>query len=448
MRQNRLLIITLISIVLMMTVTTAQSQPGYTPTPENMASREQFQDNKFGIFIHWGLYAMLGQGEWVMTNQNINYKEYEKLASAFYPIRFDAAQWVSAIKASGAKYICITSRHHDGFSMFGTKQTQYNISDATPFGRDPLKELSQECEKQGIKLHFYYSILDWYRDDYQPVGRTGRGTGRPGNGKWETYFDFMCGQLTELLTNYGKIGCIWLDGNWDQDENPDFDWQYDKLYTLIHSLQPDCLIGNNHHITPIEGEDIQIFEKDVPGQNSAGWHEGGISALPLETCQTMNDSWGFRIKDTNYKSTAELIKYLASTAGRNANLLLNIGPQPNGELPEAALERLKGIGEWLAQYGGSIYGTRSTTMQPQNWGVATEKGDETYLHIFPDDIADSKITDMIYVPIRKGAKIKQVTPYGREEKLQFKQYKEGIFITLPEIPQDSPDYIITLKSCF
>lgn len=445
MKHSKQLTVFLLLVVFTMNSATLSSQSHYCPTPENIASRSEFQDNKFGIFIHWGVYAMLGQGEWVMTNQNINYQEYAKLPSAFYPIQFDAQKWVSAIKASGAKYICITSRHHDGFSMFGTKQSPYNIVDATPFGRDPLKELAIECEKQGIKLHFYYSLLDWYRDDYQPVGRTGNGTGRPGKGEWKDYYAFMKGQITELLTNYGEIGCIWFDGHWDQDQNSDFDWGYEEIYSLIHNLQPKCLIGNNHHIDIIEGEDIQIFERDVPGQNTAGWHSGGVSALPLETCQTMNDSWGYRVNDDRYKSIPKLIKYLASTAGRNANLLLNIGPQPNGELPEAAIERLKGMGEWLSQYGSSIYGTRSSLIPPQSWGVATEKDKTLYLHIFPDDLASAQIKDMICVPLKNAAKIKSVTTFGTQEKLTFKQYKEGIFVTLPQIPKECPDYVVEVK---
>lgn len=145
--------------------------PGYRPTEEIVKAQEEFQDNKFGIFLHWGIYSMTAQGEWYMNNAGIDWREYAKLASGFYPSRFDAAEWVSAIKASGAKYICITSRHHDGFSMFGTEYSDFNIVDATPFGRDVLKELADECSRQGIKLHFYYSHIDWRRSDY-PKGRT------------------------------------------------------------------------------------------------------------------------------------------------------------------------------------------------------------------------------------------------------------------------------------
>ena len=222
----------------------AQTIDSYIPSQKNIEARKEFQDNKFGIFIHWGIYSMLAQGEWYMTNHNIDWREYEKLASGFYPSRFNAAEWVSAIKASGAKYICITSRHHDGFSMFHTQQSDFNIVDATPFKRDILKELADECHKQDIKLHLYYSHIDWRREDYPAGGNTGKGTGRPnGHGDWPSYYRFMNNQLTELLTNYGPIGAIWFDGVWDRPSN--FDWQLKEQYDLIHKLQPASLFSSS-----------------------------------------------------------------------------------------------------------------------------------------------------------------------------------------------------------
>ena len=275
----------------------ASAQPAYEPSPENLAARQRFADGRFGIFLHWGLYALLGQGEWVMTNQDIDYHEYEKLAGAFCPAAFDAKAWVTAFREAGARYVCFTTRHHDGFSMWDTAQTDYDIVDATPYKQDIVKALSDECSRQGIKLHLYYSLSDWYRDDC-PRGRTGLGTGRPGTAiSYERYYDFMKRQLTELLTGYGSVGAVWFDGVWDQDQNPDFDWKLRGLYDHIHAIRPACLVGNNHHLVPFEGEDIQIFERDLPGENTAGLSGQEIGRLPLETCQTMNGSWGYRITD-------------------------------------------------------------------------------------------------------------------------------------------------------
>ena len=409
----------------------------YQPTEENLKSRQEFRDAKFGVFLHWGLYAMLATGEWTMNNAKMNYKEYAKLAGGFYPSKFNAAEWVAAIKASGAKYICFTSRHHEGFSMFDTKYSDYNIVDATPFKRDVLKELADECQKQGIRLHLYYSHIDWYRED-AVWGRTGRGTGRPNpEGDWDSYYTFMNNQLTELLTNYGSIGAIWFDGWWDQDQNPDFDWELPEQYALIHRLQPACLVGNNHHQVPFEGEDIQIFERDLPGENKAGLSGQGISALPLETCQTMNGLWGYKITDQNYKSTKELIQYLVGAAVNDANLLMNIGPQPDGELPEVAVQRLAEMGEWMKVYGKTIYGTRGGCVAPHPWGGTTQKGNKLYVHIL--DLQDKAL----FLPI-VGKKVKKARYFVDGTPVKFQKNNEGYTLLLNVVPTDI-DTVIELE---
>lgn len=409
------------------TVWGAAAQPGYRPAPENLAARERFADGRFGIFLHWGLYAMLGQGEWLMTNQNLHYREYEQLAGAFCPSKFDARAWVSAFKDAGADYICFTTRHHDGFSMFRTAQSPYNVVDATPFARDVVKELCDECRRQGLRVHFYYSLIDWWRED-APRGRTGLGTGRPADKEdADAYFDFMKAQLTELLTGYGEVGAIWFDGVWDQDGNPSFDWRLGELYGLIHKLQPACLIINNHHLAPFEGEDAQAFERDLPGENTAGLSGQEVSRLPLETCQTMNGMWGYRIADRNYKPVGELVRYLVGAAGRGANLLLNIGPQPDGALPAAALERLKGMGEWLRANGETVYGTEAGEVSPRPWGVTTRKGDKCYVHIF--DLEDAEL----FVPVTSG-RVKRAVRFGSGEKVDFAQDKAGVLLRLGAVP--------------
>lgn len=413
----------------------AFAQGNYVPAPENLKAREQFQDDKFGVFLHWGIYSMTAQGEWYMNNRNIHKDEYAKLASGFYPSKFNAAEWVSAIKAAGAKYITITSRHHDGFSMFKTNQSDYNIVDATPFKRDIIKELAEECQKQGIKLNFYYSHLDWRRDDYPSDGNTGHGTGRPeGHGDWPSYFNFMNAQLTELLTNYGPIGAIWFDGWWDRKYK---EWQLEEQYALIHKLQPACLVGNNHHVKPFDGEDFQMFEKDLPGQNTTGFSgDAVIGQLPLETCETANGMWGYRIEDQNYKSPKTLIQYLVKAAGNNANLLMNLGPQPNGELPAEGIENLKKVGEWLDQYGETIYGTRGGQVTPHTWGVSTSKGDKLYIHVL--DLKDNAL----YIPLQNG-KVKKACQFIDKAVLTFKQDKDGVLVKLPCVPTDV-DYVIEL----
>lgn len=427
-----------LSAMLACSLMPSHAQEGYEPAPENLKARQEFADMKFGIFLHWGIYSMFGQGEWYMQNDNINRTEYAKVADAFYPHRFDAAAWVSSIKAAGAKYICITTRHHDGFSMWDTKQSDFNIVKATPYGKDVIKQLADECHKQGIKLHLYYSHLDWTREDY-PWGRTGLNVGKDKSKiNWKSYYTFMNNQLTELLTNYGKIGAIWFDGYWDHDSDPTpFDWELGPQYALIHKLQPGCLIGNNHHENVIPGEDIQIFERDLPGENTTGWVKGGVSKLPLETCETMNGMWGYKVNDQRYKSVEELITLLVKTSGKGANLLMNIGPQPNGELPAVALERLKGMGEWLQQYGETIYGTTAGHLPVQEWGATTQKGNTEYIHIL--NYKDATFT----LPVE--TKVKTVKEFISGTPLKFKKNKDNT-ITIQLNPHEGVvDYVLAIN---
>lgn len=416
------------------------AQSAYQPSEAIRQAQTEFQDKKFGIFLHWGLYSMLGQGEWVMQNRNIHYQEYPKLAAAFYPSLFNADEWVEAIKASGAKYITITSRHHDGFSLWNSAASDYNSVKATPFKRDILKELSEACQRHGIALHFYYSHLDWGRPDY-PLGRTGKGTRRPTNQQnWKQYQAFMNAQLTELLTGYGKIGAIWFDGVWDHDSDPTpFDWQLRPQYDLIHRLQPSCLVANNHHLPPFDGEDVQIFERDLPGENKAGYSgENGISkTLPLESCETMNRTWGYNITDSIYKTPRQLVHLLVGAAGRNANLLLNVGPEPSGKLPEEAVSRLREIGKWLQQYGETIYGTRGGEVEPHTWGVSTRKGNRLFIHVL--DLADQAL----FVPLKYN-KVKRAIEFKSGKKVKFTRVDGGITLQFDAVPTDF-DYVVELN---
>lgn len=427
--------------------TMAVQAQSYTPTAENLASRKEFQDMKLGMFIHWGASSVLGNGEWVMNNRNIGVNEYGRLINIFNPQNFDAKKWVATAKAGGMKYITFITRHHDSFSNWDTKQSDWKITN-TPYGKDALKQLADECHKEGIKLFLYYSLLDWYRSDYQyETGKTGQGTGRTQKSDWESYIRFMKAQLTELLTNYGKIDGIWFDGHWDQLDN-DHDkslqskvnWHYDEIYKLIHSLQPQCLISNNHHLTPIPGEDFQAFEKDLPGGNSTGFGGQSVSQLPLETCETMNDSWGFNITDKKYKSTKDLIHYMVNAAGLNANFLLNVGPMPDGTIQPEFVATLKEIGDWMKMNGQSIYGTRGGVLKAQDWGVITAKDSTWYAHI----IKTPKDSSYILIPELKN-KIKKCNLLNSKKELKFKVKPEGTYVYLKGVALDPIDTIIELQ---
>lgn len=434
----------LICLLTLVTVISSNAQTN-APEPTTLETRSQFQDAKFGLFIHWGLYSIMGDGEWVMQQKNIPVNNYKKLMQFFNPTQFDAEAWVSMAKNAGMKYVTITTRHHDGFSLWDTKYSDFNIMN-TPYQKDIVKMIVDECHKQDMKIFLYYSLLDWGREDYSWwTGRTGQGTGRTVMGNWNNYIGFMKNQLTELLTNYGKIDGIWFDGYWDQtgpkegkDKTPRVDWHLPEIYELIHKIQPLCLVGNNHHIATIAGEDFQMFEKDLPGQNKSGFSEAKPSVeLPIETCETMNGSWGFNIKDSKYKSVPKLIHYMVNAAGRNANFLLNVGPQPNGIIQQEFVDSLKEVGNWMAKYGTSIYGTRGNVIPAQDWGVVTVKDKTVYVHL----LDASKST--LVIAAFKG-KIKSCVLMGTDQKVAFKKDNEQLTLNLDGIEKSDIDTIIQI----
>ncbi len=413
----------LASFVLLVPALTAASD--YQPAPANLQAREWFQDAKFGLFVHWGIYSVRGRAEWVLYNDRIPLKNYEMLAQFFNPTEFNAAEWVTLVKEVGMKYITITSKHHDGFAMFDSKVSDWDIVDRTPYKKDVLKMLADECRKQGVKLFFYHSQLDWHHPDYFPLGRTGEGLGRAEQGDWQKYLDYQDSQLRELLTNYGEIGGIWFDGWWDKKNG---DWKLDRTYKLIHDLQPQALVGNNHHQAPFPGEDFQMFEKDLPGRNTAGFNaESKIGNLPLETCETINGSWGFNLSDNRFKSTRELVHYLVKAAGNDANFLLNVGPMPNGKIQPEFVQRLKEMGAWLKVYGDSIYGTRGGPVSQRPWGVTTVKGNRLFVHIldWPDRM-------LVLPPLDRPAKSAKMLRSGA--KVELRQDSTGAVLILPAAP--------------
>ncbi|HEY6977062.1 MAG TPA: alpha-L-fucosidase [Chitinophagaceae bacterium] len=435
-------IIFLISVVIGLQLS---AQP-YTPSPANLQAREWFSNAKFGLFIHWGPFSIPGQGEWVMNNLNITVKNYTRLMDFFNPVDFDAQQWVAMAKDAGMKYITLITRHHDGFSMWDTKYSDFNIMNS-PYHKDIVKMIADECHKQGIKLFLYYSLLDWRRDDYSYwTGNTGHGTGRTVHGKWEDYIQFMKNQLTELLTNYGEIAGIWFDGYWDQLDNtnhdnptPRVDWHFREIYDLIHKLQPQCLVGNNHHITPLAGEDFQMFEKDLPGGNTTGFGGASVSKLPLETCETINNSWGFNITDTTFKTHEQLVQYLVRASGYGANFLLNIGPMPNGKIQPEFIERLHWVGNWLKTYGESIYNTEGGYIRPQKWGCVTQKEGEVFVHVLDKNAREITLDNFPFKTISKAYLLKDKTSVNV-------QLDNGTAkITTITQNNDEPDQVIVLE---
>jgi alpha-L-fucosidase len=319
--------------------------------------------------------------------------------------------------------------------MYDSKVSDYDVVERTPYGKDVLEMLAEACRREGIKLFFYHSQLDWHHPDYFPRGRTGRFAGRDEKGDWYRYIDYMDAQLKELLTGYGEIGGVWFDGWWDK---PEADWRLGQTYKLIHDLQPATLVGSNHHRKPFPGEDFQMFEKDLPGHNTAGFNEQSeLGELPFEMCDTINRSWGYNKNDGSYKSTKEIVQLLVKAAGYDANLLLNVGPRPDGTIQPEFVKRLAEVGEWLKANGETVYGTRGGPLPPRPWGVTTQKGSRVFVHVL--DWKDAVLS----IP-RPAKPVKSASLYGSGKPVRYRADKEALLLRLDPATLDPVDTIVVL----
>jgi len=358
---------------------------------ETVDRKEWWREARFGMFIHWGLYSIpagewkgsKGHAEWIRNTAQIPLSEYEKLVNQFNPAKFNAEDWVKSAKEAGMKYIVITTKHHDGFCLFDSKQTDFDIM-STHFKRDIMKEMAEACAKNGIKMCWYYSIMDWHHPDYLPR-RYWEKNRRTKYTDFDRYCLYMKNQLKELLTNYGKIGILWFDGEWEKT------WNHERgkdLYNYVQKLQPDIIINNRVDVgragmmgmtkDTISAGDYGTPEQEIPAT--------GIPGVDWESCMTMNDHWGYNEEDKNFKSPEELIHNLVDIASKGGNFLLNIGPTSEGLFPRESIERLKEIGSWMKINGEAIYGTKASPFRKLSWGRCTQKFDgkntKLFLHIF------------------------------------------------------------------
>lgn len=418
----------------------------YEPEDWNRTAREKFAAQRFGIFIHWGLYASYAQGEWYLENGKLDEKAYSQAMHGFYPARFDAKEWVRVFKGAGAKYVTITSRHHDGFSLWPTKADDgYNIA-LTPFKRDILGELAKACDEEGLQLNFYYSLMDWHRPDY-PTGRvrSARGTLKDKHEDYASYKKFMMAQIAELIDSYHP-GNIWFDGEWDHEKKfsemaTPLDWEFDDIYDLIHAKR--TLVANNHHLAIRPKEDIQLFERDLPGENKTGFSADGSVTRdrPLEQCDVIQKGvWGYRIGEKQFRTPEEVVAMVARAAAKDSNLLMNIGPDGSGQLPEKAVEVMAEVGKWFAKNGESIYGTHAAGVGLGKSVVSTRNGKTLYLHFLDPSVSKlafalkCEIASATYLDGGAAASVER-TPQG------------DAVVTVVRRPEDAFDLVIkiTLK---
>ncbi|MBW8325089.1 MAG: alpha-L-fucosidase [Prolixibacteraceae bacterium] len=355
-----------------------------------------WREARFGLFIHWGLYSIpagewkgrTDHAEWIRESAQIPLEQYDEFVSQFNPVNFNADEWVAMAKNAGMKYIVITSKHHDGFCLFDSKETDFDVM-STPFKRDILKELSDACAKQGITLCFYHSIMDWHHPDYLP--RRNWETSRPAEGaNMDSYVSHMKKQLKELLTNYGKIGVIWFDGEWEDT------WTHDRgkdLYNYLRKLSPDLIINNRvdkgrSGMAGLTKDSTYFGDFGTPEQEIP---LTGLPGVDWESCMTVNDHWGYNKNDQNWKSSEDLVHKLIDIASKGGNFLLNVGPTSEGVIPQASVDRLKDMGDWMKENGEAIYETQVSPFEKLDWGRCTQKEDGKntvlYLHVFdwPND---------------------------------------------------------------
>lgn len=421
--------------------------------PQRDARMDWWRDARFGMFIHWGVYAVpagvfqgkevAGIGEWIQASGAIPPAEYRKFPPRFNPVKFDAREWVRTAREAGMKYIVITSKHHDGFALFDSQVSDWDIVDATPYGRDVLGPLSRECKRQGLKFCTYYSILDWHHPAQMPRAdaknhHESLASNAMKPGRKAEYMDFMKAQLEEILVNYDPA-VLWFDGEW-------VNWWTEEdgkaLYNWLRDRKPGLIINNRigkgrkgmEGLSKGEGYagDFGTPEQQIPPT--------GLPGVDWESCMTMNDTWGFKSGDTNWKSTTTLVRNLIDIASKGGNFLLNVGPTAEGLIPEPSVQRLREMGRWTKANGEAIYGTHASPFAQQlTWGRATTKPGKIYLHVF------NWPNGRLSVPAVQGTVKRAHLLSDRKQKLEVSQSASGVEITLPAQAPDPIASVVVLE---
>lgn len=415
----------------------------------NFERASWFLKDRFGMFIHWGLYAIPARGEWVRSTEKISNEDYQSFFQEFNPQHYNPREWAKAAKVAGQKYAVMTAKHHDGFCLFDSKLTEYKATN-TPAGRDLIREYVDAFREEGIKVGIYYSIIDWFHDHYPAYGDRIHPMRENEDFKdksidFNIYLEYMHGQVKELLTNYGKIDIIWFDFSYDDMTGER--WKATELVKMIRSIQPDILIdnrlgGNIKSANPeVYAGDFYSPEQIVP--------PGGImneigGQIPWEACITLNNNWGYHAADKNYKSPKLVVRALVECISKNGNLLLNIGPNPKGEIPQESLDILNVVGDWMHRNGDSIYGCGASSLPKPEWGRYTQKGNLLYAHIY-----DRGIGPICFAGLKGKVKKARLLSDGTELKIELPWMAEhysdkegGVFINLQYA--DLPDELDTV----
>jgi len=427
----------ILSVLAMGFVSSTGVAAGGSPAKDGDARMDWFRNAKFGMFIHWGVYSVpagewkgkKNYAEWIQLQGKIPNGEYEKFSREFNPVKFDAKQWARVASDAGMKYMVITAKHHDGFCMYDSKETKYDIVDATPYGKDPMKPLSKACRDAGMTFCFYYSIVDWHHPDF-PAKYSQRGFhGAPNpNADISKYADYQHAQVEELLSNYGPVGILWFDGGGSfkgEGVNRVKLLKARKLVDMMHATQPDCLINNRLGY----GADYGTPEQHIPKE---------MQNKPFEVCMTLNKHWGYNKADHNWKTAETVIRNLADISHKGGNYLLNVGPTSEGLIPEPSVRILAKVGEWMKVNSDAIYGTtKSPCPGVPAWGRITAKGDKIYLHVF-----ERPADGMIRLPGIGGEPKSASLLAAPNAKVEVRRAGNDVVVKLPESLPDPVDSVI------
>lgn len=404
-----------------------------------------FMDARFGMFIHWGLYSIPACGEWVMSEKEMTVEEYEQYFERFDPVDYDPKKWVQAAKAAGMKYVVLTAKHHDGFCLFDSKLTDYKCTN-TKAGRDLVREYVDACREAGLRVGLYYSIIDWHHKDFpkykdrQHPMRNNEAY-KDENIDFDRYLEYMHGQIKELVTNYGKIDILWFDFSYDDMCGEK--WRATDLIKMVRSYQPDVIIdnrlegaGDNHGsiatVNPlIYSGDFASPEQIIPPM---GVRDEAGEMIPWELCATMNNHWGYCNFDHEYKSSAMLIRKLVECVSKGGNMILNVGPDAKGRIPEESYQILSEIGKWMEKNQESIYGCGISTLQKPEWGRYTQKGNIIYAHVYETPLGALPLYGIAPDRLKKVYYLADGSEMNRGEAWNTVLYTETAFVSFGENP--------------
>jgi alpha-L-fucosidase len=453
---KKILIICLIFIHVAVNYSTAQENPTKEYMEryhEVMNKTSWWREARFGMFIHFGAYAVPGRGEWVKSNEHLTTEQYQKYIDDFNPVDFDAKKWAKAAKAAGMKYAVLTAKHHDGFCLFDSKLTDYKLSERFN-GRDVVREFLDAFRAEGLKVGLYYSIIDWHHPDYPNVGNHPQRDDKEYSKKtfhWDNYLKYMFGQVEELTKNYGKLDIMWFDYSFDDYSGEK--WKAKELVKMIRKNQPSIILDNRLQV--YEGVSSKLrtiselgdFETPEQGIPDAPLQDKFGNYIPWETCMTLNGVWGYSEFDKNWKSPELIVHSLVNCVSKNGNLLLNVGPDPRGNFPKACTDILSEVGKWLDKNGESIYGCGASKLERQDWGRYTQKDNLIFVHwLYPylGDLnakgVDGKTVKNVFI-LNSGAELPTYkTWFGNND-------SGNLFINVGKSPQkpDNLDAVIKIE---